>query len=239
VTDLRASGVAGRRVAPRDSLGFELQASQFWLEPRVTWAAPPATPPRPVVARRAPAAPDPTAARTPTARPTRRREGSRAGGARTAATRPKGAQGGTEAAPLGTRIGVISDNHGYLDGAILEIGTISKTTVAAAVGKAVKKSGRTTGLTRSTISGLNATVTVGYTDECNGKAFNVTYTGQIIVTNRRSGFLNSGDSGSLMVEDVTTNPRVVGLLFAGSSTTAVANPIGPVLTYLGVTMVGI
>lgn len=125
------------------------------------------------------------------------------------------------------------------DGAILEIGTISHNTVAAAVNMAVKKSGRTTGLTRSKISGLNATVTVGYTDECNGKAFNVTYTGQIIVTNSRSGFLNSGDSGSLMVEDVTTNPRAVGLLFAGSSTTAVANPIGPVLTYLGVTMVGI
>jgi hypothetical protein len=125
------------------------------------------------------------------------------------------------------------------DGAILEIGTISHNTVAAAVGKAVKKSGRTTGLTRSTISGLNATVTVGYTDECNGKAFNVTYTGQIIVTNRRSAFLNSGDSGSLMVEDVTTNPRAIGLLFAGSSTTAVANPINAVLTYLGVTMVGI
>ena len=36
-----------------------------------------------------------------------------------------------------------------------------------------------------------------------------------------------------MVEDVTTNPRAIGLLYAGSSTTAIANPIGEVLTFLG------
>jgi hypothetical protein len=41
-----------------------------------------------------------------------------------------------------------------------------------------------------------------------------------------------------MVEDVATNPRAVGLLYAGSSSTAVANPIGQVLSYLGATMVG-
>jgi len=37
---------------------------------------------------------------------------------------------------------------------------------------------------------------------------------------------------------VATNPRAVGLLFAGSNTTAVANPIGDDLAQLGVTMVG-
>jgi hypothetical protein len=124
------------------------------------------------------------------------------------------------------------------DGAILEIGTLSASTVAAFVGQAVKKSGRTTGLTRSTISGLNGTVNVGYETECGGTSFTKTFTGQIIITNTRSKFLNSGDSGSLMVEDVTTNPRAVGLLFAGSTTTAVANPIGAVLSNLGVSMVG-
>jgi hypothetical protein len=124
------------------------------------------------------------------------------------------------------------------DGAILEIGTLSAQTIAASVGQAVKKSGRTTGLTRSTISGLNATVSVGYETECAGTTFTKTFTGQIIISNRRSGFLNSGDSGSLMVQDVATNPKAVGLLYAGSSSTAVANPIGAVLTHLGVTMVG-
>jgi len=125
------------------------------------------------------------------------------------------------------------------DGAILEVGTISASTVAASVGQAVKKSGRTTGLSRSSISGLNATVSVAYDNECaGGSAFTKTFTGQIVIKNRGSKFLNSGDSGSLMVEDVNTNPRAVGLLFAGSSTSAIANPIGQVLSFLGATMVG-
>ncbi|MBI2820977.1 MAG: hypothetical protein HYX74_02015 [Acidobacteria bacterium] len=124
------------------------------------------------------------------------------------------------------------------DGAILEIGTISSTIVAPFLGQAVKKSGRTTGLTSSSISGLNATVTVGYSDECAGSSFTKTFTGQILIKNRGSKFLNSGDSGSLMVEKVSANPGAVGLLYAGSSTIAVANPISDVLHYFGANMVG-
>jgi hypothetical protein len=124
-------------------------------------------------------------------------------------------------------------------GAILEIGTISSSTVGASLNQAVKKSGRTTGLSRSSISGLNATVSVAYDNECaGGPAFTKTFTGQIVIANRASKFLAGGDSGSLMVEDVASNPRAVGLLFAGSSTAAIANPIGQVLTFLGATMVG-
>lgn len=125
------------------------------------------------------------------------------------------------------------------DGSILQIGTISRSTVAAFIGQAVKKSGRTTGLSTSTISGLNATVSVQYESSCAGSvAFTKTFTGQIVVSNRRSSFLSSGDSGSLMVENVSTNPRAVGLLFAGSSTSAIANPIDEVLAFFGATMVG-
>jgi len=125
------------------------------------------------------------------------------------------------------------------DGAILEIGTISSQTVSASLRQAVKKSGRTTGLTRSSITGLNATISVVYDNECaGGKAFTKTFTGQIVIGNKGSRFLNSGDSGSLMVEDVTTNPRAVGLLFAGSSTVAIANPIDQVLSFFGASMVG-
>ena len=99
--------------------------------------------------------------------------------------------------------------------------------------------GRTTRLTRSTISGLNATVSVAYDNECaGGEAFVKTFTGQILIANRASKFLAGGDSGSLMVQDVATNPRAVGLLFAGSSSIAVANPIGQVLLFFGATMVG-
>jgi hypothetical protein len=130
--------------------------------------------------------------------------------------------------------GMVSTN-----GAILEIGTISSSTVGASIGQAVKKSGRTTGLTRSSVSGLNANVSVAYENECaGGSAFTKSYTGQILISNNGSRFLAGGDSGSLMTEDVSTNPRAVGLLFAGSSSIAVANPIGQVLSFLGASMVG-
>ena len=125
------------------------------------------------------------------------------------------------------------------NGSILEIGTISKSTLGASIGQAVKKSGRTTGLSRNSIVGLNATIRVAYDNECaGGAAFTKTFTGQIVVGNSGSKFLNSGDSGSLMVEDVATNPRAIGLLYAGSSTDAIANPINQVLSFLGATMVG-
>lgn len=125
------------------------------------------------------------------------------------------------------------------NGSILEVGTISATTVGASVNQRVKKSGRTTGLTRSKVSGLNATVSISYENECaGGTAFTKTFTGQILVANKGSKFLGGGDSGSLMVQDVTTNPKAVGLLFAGSSSIAVAQPINQVLSFLGATMVG-
>jgi hypothetical protein len=136
-------------------------------------------------------------------------------------------------------IGKVISGMVRTDGSILEIGTISHLTTSAAINQAVKKSGRTTGLTHSAVSGLNATVSVTYDNECaGGTAFTKTFSGQIVIANSGSKFLNSGDSGSLMVEDVATNPRAVGLLFAGSSTSAIANPINQVLSFLGATMVG-
>jgi hypothetical protein len=126
------------------------------------------------------------------------------------------------------------------DGAILEIGMISTSTLEASLNLAVKKSGRTTGLTRSKITGLNATISVSYDTECAGLLRGTaTFTGQIVIGNRASKFLAGGDSGSLMVEDVATNPRAIGLLYAGSSSVAIANPIDEVLTHFGVTMVGV
>jgi hypothetical protein len=136
-------------------------------------------------------------------------------------------------------IGQVVPGQVKSDGSILEIGTISNTPLTASINQAVKKSGRTTGLTRSSIVGLNATISVTYDNECaGGTAFTKTFNGQIVIGNKGSRFLNSGDSGSLMVEDVATNPRAIGLLFAGSSSDAIANPIGQVLAFLGATMVG-
>jgi hypothetical protein len=124
------------------------------------------------------------------------------------------------------------------DGAILQIGTISRYTSLAALNQHVKKSGRTTGLTRSWISGLNATIKLTYTKECHGATWYKTFTGQIVVYSPSSTFIKAGDSGSLLVQDVSTNPRAIGLLYGGNSNYAFANPISQVLTFLGASMVG-
>ena len=117
-------------------------------------------------------------------------------------------------------------------GEILDIGTISNTTLDPAIGLAVKKSGRTTGLTVGTISAVNVIVEISY-----GSGKTARFTNQILIT--PGSFLAGGDSGSLMVEDVDTAPQAVGLLFAGSSSVAIANPIGAVLDAFDVTMVGV
>ena len=123
------------------------------------------------------------------------------------------------------------------DGAILEVGTISANTMSAFLGQAVKKSGRTSGLTRTTVAAINGNVSVQYDNECAGaNVFIQTYTNQVIL--KGGTFIQSGDSGSLMVEDAATNPRAVGLCFAGSGSSGVANNISEVLAFLGASMVG-
>jgi hypothetical protein len=124
------------------------------------------------------------------------------------------------------------------DGAILGIGTLSHYISAALLNQHVKKSGRTSGLTRSWISGLNATVRISFTNECHGGTYYKTFYGQIVVNNPSSAFLKAGDSGSLLVQDVSPNPRAIGLLFGANNSFAFANPIGQVLSFLGATMVG-
>jgi hypothetical protein len=125
------------------------------------------------------------------------------------------------------------------NGAILDIGQVSSQTVGAVVGQAVKKSGRTSGLTRGTVGAVGVTVDVGYSQICGGAANLVArFRNQILI--QAPGFCAAGDSGSLIVEDVNSKPRAVGLLFAGSadSNQTLANPIGAVLDAFGVTMPG-
>jgi len=131
-----------------------------------------------------------------------------------------------DAAIAETRLGAVDPK-----GSILDIGVISNKTLAPALGLAVKKSGRTTGLTRGSISALDVTVDVSY-----GSRKTARFVNQILIT--PGSFIDSGDSGSLMVEDIASSARAVGLLFAGSSSVAIANPINAVLQSFGVTMVG-
>ena len=141
----------------------------------------------------------------------------------------------TAAAPLGSSnvdAAIAQLRPGQMDstGFIEDIGVPSSTTVVPTIGMSVAKSGRTTGFTTGTISSVNTSVSIQYQQGCNqGKKFNVTYTGQVVINS--STFSAGGDSGSLIVtNNGSHNP--VGLLFAGSSTTTIANPIGEVLTKL-------
>lgn len=100
--------------------------------------------------------------------------------------------------------------------------------IAATVGMKVKKTGRTTGLTTGGISAINVTVSVSY-----GSGKTAKFVNQFVISS--TTFSASGDSGSLIVEDASNNP--VGLLFAGSSNSTIANPINGVLGMLGVSIV--
>jgi len=100
--------------------------------------------------------------------------------------------------------------------------------VAASINMAVAKSGRTTGLTCSTIMSTNITTSVQYQKGCgSGTTFNVTYNNQVDVSG--GSFSASGDSGSLIVTQNTADP--VALLYAGSNVDTVGNPVADVLNF--------
>lgn len=113
-------------------------------------------------------------------------------------------------------------------------GTPQSTIARPLIGMDVQKYGRTTNLTRGYITAVNATVDVGY-----GFGKVARFTGQIIIA--PGGFSAGGDSGSLVVtdsDDPNEDRKPVGLLFAGSSTLTVANPIDLVLRHFSVTIDG-
>lgn len=100
------------------------------------------------------------------------------------------------------------------------------TGIAATVGMGVGKSGRTTGLTCSRVGAVGVATSVQYQTGCGtGSTFNVTYSNQISVTG--GTFSGAGDSGSLIVSTGTADP--VALVYAGSDTDTVGNPVQEVL----------
>ena len=115
-------------------------------------------------------------------------------------------------------------------GFIEDIGVPSKAVAVPTVGMSVAKSGRTTGFTTGTVSSINTSVSVQYQANCGGgKKFTVSFSGQIVIG--PGSFSAGGDSGSMIVTNNSAhNP--VGLLFAGSSSSTIANPAGLVLTRL-------
>lgn len=103
---------------------------------------------------------------------------------------------------------------------VLDIGEVHGTLVAA-LGMAVRKSGRTTGYTTGQINVIDTTVTVSY-----GESRTARFEGQFVTTPMSQG----GDSGSLLVDGESL--QAVGLLFAGSAQATIYNPIRDVLEAL-------
>jgi len=102
----------------------------------------------------------------------------------------------------------------------------------AELGMAVQKYGRTTGYTTGRVSGINATIDVNY------RMGTARFEGQVVISG--NGFSAGGDSGSLIVSKgmLMQDRRPVGLLFAGSANSTIANPIDEVLDRFGVRIDG-
>ncbi len=106
---------------------------------------------------------------------------------------------------------------------ILEIG-VPAGVGTATLGTAVQKSGRTTGYTTGAIQQIDVTVTVNYGGP------RAIFTGQLMAGAMSQG----GDSGSAVLD---MQKRVVGLLYAGSATTTILNPIQFVIDAMGIEVV--
>jgi hypothetical protein len=108
--------------------------------------------------------------------------------------------------------------EGYWNGYVR--GWRRRANVLQMVGQTVKKTGRTTNFTTGRITAVNATIDVNFGSGRVGRMKD-----QIVTTNMSAG----GDSGSL----VTTLDNVaIGLLFAGSATSMIANQIENVRSLL-------
>ena len=106
---------------------------------------------------------------------------------------------------------------------ILEIGFIQGT-APGELGMAVKKSGRTTGLTTGEILQVDVSANVQY-----GAGQIARFTDQLMAGSMSQG----GDSGSAVLDE---NNRLVGLLFAGSDNSTIINRIENVFSALGVSL---
>jgi hypothetical protein len=99
---------------------------------------------------------------------------------------------------------------------------------SALLSRAVAKSGRTTGLTCSSVFSISTTVSVQYRKGCStGTTFTEKFSNQVDVAG--GDFSAPGDSGSLIVTEDTADP--VALLFAGSDQDSVGNPVADVLNF--------
>ncbi|MDI3481008.1 MAG: hypothetical protein PWQ97_663 [Tepidanaerobacteraceae bacterium] len=111
---------------------------------------------------------------------------------------------------------------GYILQDIFDLGRI-RGTVEPRIGMKVKKSGRTSGITESSIKALDVILKVML-----GPSEEASFCEQILT----GPMAQPGDSGSIVVDE---NMNAVGLLFAGSDQATIINPIANVMKLLKVT----
>jgi len=115
---------------------------------------------------------------------------------------------------------------------IVDIGKVAGTNTAT-LGMAVRKRGRTTGLTYGVVDSISLSVNIDYGDGIGVR----TLANQIDIrpdTAHNPAFGDHGDSGSAVVDG---SIKVVGLHFAGSNDGhGIANPIAAVLSALNISM---
>lgn len=106
---------------------------------------------------------------------------------------------------------------------ILEIGSINNI-AEGVLGMDIKKSGRTTGLTEGTIEQVDVTARVNF-----GANKVAVFEDQLLAGSMSQG----GDSGSAVLDE---DNNLIGLLFAGSSSTTIINRIQNVFSALNVSL---
>ncbi|MDD1660258.1 MAG: S1 family peptidase [Methanomicrobiales archaeon] len=104
---------------------------------------------------------------------------------------------------------------------ILDLGVV-QSIGSAGLGTPVRKSGRTTAVTTGEIQQVDVTADVSY-----GAGRTARFTGQLMAGAMSQG----GDSGSAVLDG---GGNLVGLLFAGSDTTTLINPVEHVVAALGI-----
>ncbi|HEX4311951.1 MAG TPA: hypothetical protein VHZ25_18115 [Acidobacteriaceae bacterium] len=132
----------------------------------------------------------------------------------------------------GSILGLGTPGHDQTLSAAPPMAGRGETLTAANLGMNVAKSGRTTGLTCSSIDAVALTVKVDYYKDCaeTQPYYTKTFTDQIGIGGTH--FTDSGDSGALVLD--AGNAQAVGLYFAGGTDgdgngLSVVNPIGDVL----------
>lgn len=115
----------------------------------------------------------------------------------------------------------------YISGGVTRLFRVGATPVAPARGMLVGKSGRTTQLTRGTITAVGVAINVNF----GGRI--ARFVDQIAIRAASGDFSRGGDSGSL-IWTWDTRRAPVGLLFAGGGGTTFANRITRVLAALDI-----